>query len=589
MINTANISSYGSNLYENFYQLVRKTGITEQICDVVKGIFNYCNRHQNALQAFTWYCLFIEAGSLTFETTHDNLDTCQDLVCHLWNTTNETRHLFSPHIEFRCNPSNPNYQPFYFVKECLSKLCEYAKQVNLNFAACVSYNNSVSKEDSKPSLDLTYELWDKLCPKKHFRHPNLIKEATYINSCIASLCNYLNTFEVTVESELSDMCKHANTLKLNELLDRLSKLIHNSEKKLEEDDGWTRANTVTSIIASVATIAVSTIATITTVITYRLTRPTNVVPTDTPSVINGLRGIMRGVFETTRALGNIELRTGHLATENIAMNNLISEVRSLVSEVTEVVEHSFSYNTGNMEIESQAGAQIVTGAFGGVGLGAGIIGTGGTGGTRGSEISRTFLETGKTFQVIRNISDFGQESTLPQFTDQINSVLLDKINSSFPYHQNSINDTKTFIQQFVDDLMFYTVEGYDIATIQADRLRQSFQTWQNAFCYYYKELFCRFPLVRHNDETSILIPDHHMDFIISKQLRALCYLLLDDLWCNWTKFLEILSVTNSYSPVDTKCSWDRLTLKLYQDLQNVNQYEVTTIGLCYNQTLLVKV
>lgn len=70
---------------------------------------------------------------------------------------------------------------------------------------------------------------------------------------------------------------------------------------------------------------------------------------------------MRGVLETTRALGNVELRTGHLATENIAMNNLISEVRSLVSEVSEVVEHSFSYYEGNMIRESQAGTHLATG------------------------------------------------------------------------------------------------------------------------------------------------------------------------------------------------------------------------------------
>lgn len=219
----------------------------------------------------------------------------------------------------------------------------------------------------------------------------------------------------------------------------------------------------------------------------------------------------------------------------------------------------------------------------------GIGGPGGTSGQGGPGISRTFSEAAKTFQIIRNVSDFDEESTLSQFTGQINSLLLDKINSSFAHNQDGINDTKTFIQQFVDDLMFYTVEGYDIATIQADRLRQSFQTWQNAFCYYYNELFCRFPLVRHDDEISILIPDHHMDFIVSKQLRALCYLLLDDLWCNWTKFLEILSGTNSSTSVNTKCSWDHLTLKLYQDLENVNQYEVETVGLCYNQTVMVKV
>lgn len=191
------------------------------------------------------------------------------------------------------------------------------------------------------------------------------------------MCNYFNTFDIKVEHDLTNLCQHSNTLKLGELLDRLSRLIHNSEKKLEEDNGWTRANTVTSIIASVATIAVSAIATVTTVITYRLTRRPDVTATSLPSsVVNGLRGIMRGLLETTQALGNADLRTGELLTENIAMNNLITEVKSLVSEVSEVVEHSFSYHEGTMIRGNEAiASQLGVGGIGGIGIG--VVGLGG--------------------------------------------------------------------------------------------------------------------------------------------------------------------------------------------------------------------
>lgn len=58
------------------------------------------------------------------------------------------------------------------------------------------------------------------------------------------------------------------------------------------------------------------------------------------------------------------------------------------------------------------------------------------------------------------------------------------------------------------------------------------------------------------------MPDRHIDLIISKQLRALCYVLLDDLWCNWTSFLQVLSGTSYSVSNSTKCFWDYLTLKL---------------------------
>lgn len=251
------------------------------------------------------------------------------------------------------------------------------------------------------------------------------------------------------------------------------------------------------------------------------------------------------------------------------------EVQHLITEVTETLEHSFSYhehnrignNLGNIQEVGRIGIQSVA-----------------------SPAIVPLVGKGVEGMLVKVVNGVAVVSELIKCNKEGDPILQNPTNSSLE-NEVSIDTLKTFIQQFVDDLTFYSVEeGNDITTIQANRLKESLQRWYNAYCYYAEQLFCRFPLPTHKDQVVIFIPDDHIYSWISKKLSGLCYVFLDNLWCNWTIFLETLTeIKNTTDSNNTHCPWDHVVLKVEQDIQDAHQYQIEALGSCYNQTLLLKV
>lgn len=556
-------------------------GIKERVYGVGKKALNCLVRNKYALALSLWSYVLIEASVFGLDQISTegeyNLAKCRQVVCSIWKNSTEQRNLFSNTsnaLELRCDSSHPNYHAFYFFEECMNYLCDYVKNAGINLKACLDFNPYAVTEASREELHLTSELWNRLCPKKHFRHKNLISEATYINSCIISSCNYFDTFEVKLEPGLSELCENMNAPKLNELLAKLSKIIHHAEKKMEEDDGWSRANTVSAIIASVSTIAVSVIATVTTIFTYQMTK-THTLSSNIPSIIAALRGIANGALETTRALTNSQNLAGAMGSADIILNDFLVEVQHLITEVTETLEHSFSYHEHN-RIGNNLGNIREVGKIGIQSLAPPAI--------------VPLVSTGVEGILVKVVNGVAVVSQLSKSNKADNPILESSTDSPLK-SKVSIDRLKTFIQQFVNDLTFpSSKEGRDIATTQANRLKESLERWQNAYCHYIEQLFCRLPLPIHKDQDIIFIPDDHIHSWITKKLSGLCYVFLDNLWCNWTMFLETLTDTNNtIHSNNTYCPWDHVVLKLKQDIQDAHQYQIEALGSCYNQTLLLKV
>lgn len=567
----SNVTLCENYIYENFDKLIRENGILRKIYNVTNSIFTYFHRNQNAVQTALWSYLFIELGGVASEIVltevEYNLNTCQDSVCRLWEQDGNARNLFSPGIEIRCNSSSPIYSPFDFLEKCTFELCNYAKKMNANLQWCSNFSDYITTETNTDPLNSIPNLWSRLCPKKKFRHNSLIKEATYINSCIINLCSNIDILESTLKASLSNLCENLNTSKMDELLTRLTKVIHEAEKKAEEEVGWTKGNTLASIISSIATITSSVIATIITVITYRIAKSNGGLG-NIASILNSLRDVTHGIVQT------IERLTASQTLSNptdIAMNNFISEVRGLTSDVSEILEHSIVYHENVMTVNQAISTNEVEGL--GKIQATGIIGAGGT-------PIKIMLES--TAALINIVSTSREE---------IHSVIQENLTIFSSENQNIRINSKNFIQNFIDDSIFYALENSDIAATQADRLKYSLKIWQNAFCYYFNQLFCRFPLKNHINEIIILVPDNHINTLISKKLPGLCYYILENLWCNWGAFLNILSEKNHTISNGTYCLWDFVTLKIQENTTDhqINHYRIEASGSCYNQTIMIKV
>ncbi|MGL4348458.1 MAG: hypothetical protein ACRCSV_03265 [Chlamydiales bacterium] len=507
----------------------------------------------------------------------------------------------------------------------MSDLCTFAKNIGRDLYACFNFN-SITTGKVNNKIDFPGAIWDTICPKKDIRHNNIIKYTTYINNCVTVLCNYFNDKNLELDPELAILCEKTSSSKINELLVQLNKLIHESQRKLEEDDKWTRANTIASIIASISTIAVSVLATVTTVITYRITKASiiNAGPPINSTVAIGMKQVTNGLLNTIQEVNTLQVVGTETTSEQIAMNNLIAEVKNLISEVSTITDDVLSagyrstLGANSADVISRQGSQLVETNVANIGEGIGSIGTAAGGAIAGVSGSVINAGTGiiggvglagiaivsgvvaaasgsaknKEYNFEKEHTEINKENNiLLKTVEKLGTLTVaekykDIFNNDSIIYSNPIFNEKDFIQQFVNDFKFEVFDWFDLITIQAERLREHVTNWNNAFCYYVSEmLFCRFPLREHSNETSIILPDNHIDYIIYKNLKILCYIILDNLWCNWSQFTQILLEKNYTAFNQTKCPWDFVGIRIHQYGDN---YKIEAIGDCYNQTFFLK-
>lgn len=532
MFNITNASLFLVNMSRNINKLINENELSQKINKIGRNVFSYIYKNQNAMRVGIWSYLLIEASVFASEVISNanlyNLDTCQNIVCNLWRDNIENADFFSNTVEFRCNLSNPNYHPFYFLKNCMIELCNYTKSIELDREECSNFT-----EESK-ELFSTTELWNSICHKKVFRHDDIFKETIFINSCIKKLCNYINIFYIELDKNLYDLCHNINSEKINEFVLKLSKINHKLKIKIHEDNNWTSTNTIMSILSSTVINTVSVLGIINTEIVYHIIK-NSTEHLNMPFRILGIRNMMTTILENIKSLTNQQVITDELLPKEGKISELFVETHTLVSELSDILDPTFSYLEYNKVVEE---------------------------------------------------NDIIDESKIGVISsDSLLKALLGGSHITNIQEEKSLCDSSKFIQEFIDDYKSSNLEGYDISAIQMNRLKHCLQNWQNAFCYYSNELFCKFPEPLDTNSGMLLIPNEQMNCMFSN-LRELCYFLIDGLWCNWTLFLKTLPATENFFPNDTNCRWDFATLKIEENTEN---YQIQALGSCYNQTSFLKV
>lgn len=534
MFNITNLPLFLGNISRNLNKLINENEFPQKINKTVRNIFSYIHRNQNAVRVSIWSYVLIEASVFASEVISSansyDLDTCQDMVCNLWRDNIENRDFFSNTVEFRCNLSNPNYHPYYFLKNCMIDLCNYTKSIELDREECSNF----SEESNE--LFSTTELWNSICHKKVFRHNDIVKETTFINGCIKNLCNYINIFDIELDKNLYDLCRNINPQKINELLLKISKINHKLKIKTHEYNSWTSINTIISILFSTVTNTFSLLGILKAEIVHYIIKDSTK-QSNMPFRILSIRNIMTSILQNIQSLSHEQVTRDQLVLTEGEISELFVETRNLLSELSDILDPTLSYLEDNKVIQEKA--------------------------------------------IIDN-SNIGVISS-----DALLKALLGESHLTNIQGKKSLSDSRKFIQEFVDDYKYSYLEGHDISTIQMNRLKNYLENWQNAFCYYSNELFCKFPDPLDTNTISgvYLIPTEQMNCIFSN-LSQLCYFLINGLWCNWTLFLKTVPGTENFFSNNTDCPWDFVTLKIQENTEN---YEIQALGSCYNQTSFLKV
>jgi hypothetical protein len=273
------------------------------------------------------------------------------------------------------------------------------------------------------------------------------------------------------------------------------------------------------------------------------------------------------------------------------MDDLLSEVQDLMQDVSDVMSH-VGYVRGVPETIG-----IVESGVAGIGLGTGVIETGsviGKGVAGGLEIVKGSGRAAGT--LVKGI-----KGVISEVVNTTRSEILNTISTSSGLTNRMMfksvvlkgqtfllsNDTykgEEILQEYLNDFIFGPFKDSELTQTQGNRLKSSLEIWDKAFCYYQRpnNLFCRCPLSRHENVSGIIIPDHYMSLIAAKNIPGICYILLNELWCNWDKIFNIFFQIENVHPQMGNCPWDQFAL-------NVNEYQIRAIGRCYNQTAMMRV
>lgn len=552
----------------NSHSSVKKNEIKQKVYNIATRFFRYILQNQHAIGIALWSYVSIEVGMamstlIPSEIVYD-LESCENLVCQQWNKSIEDRNNFSSSIEFRCNSSLPNYQPFFFLENCLNDLCEYITTSGKNLNLCTDLFHQNSTNFNYEESGMTPELWNALCPKVHLRHLHPLKEIRSKYSCIENICNYYSIFNPVLDSTFIKFCENKNLEKLGKLVDRMQKLVHSLEKKIEEDDNWTRVSVVAGAIGGLIGIVGSIFSIALSVVAYKgQSMNANIRP-----IVIGLKNMVSPVTETISAVtAETSLLTGSSVDP---ISNLLGEVQELMQDVSEVISH-LGYGSA---------APAVTGIVGSALSGIGVAKVSGR--SKGVALGEEIKAVGSKVVSTTASEILNTIRTSNGLTDRLKFKSIALQGQTFLLSNNSYQDG--ILQEYLNDFIFGPFKDSELTQVQGSRLKSSLEGWDKAYCYYQRPniLFCRFPLHRHLNDSGIIVPDHYMSIIAAKNIPGICYILLNELWCNWDKIFNIFFETENVHPQMGDCPWDQLAL-------NIHEHKITAIGRCYNQTAGMKV
>lgn len=590
MAKTSHSCSTNEEVHLQFHSRNRQINCKQKTCNIAKQVFHFLYQNQTALAVAIWSYVFIEVGVVASELAFgekqiSDLDSCRNILCNQWHENIDTRYKAPSHIEDRCNPSGHKDNSLYFFTECMNDLCEYMSAIGKKIYACTAiFNKSRTESHSAPITDsaeeesnFTLELWNKLCPKKKFRRKNDLRELAYLNKCIKKICRHSTIFKITLDKSVMDWCHNLSVDKLYKLLRKLTKLLDESQKK--KPDEWTQANIIGTLVTAVTGVIVGVTSVIGTVITCKAAKTASSMARTIPSLTSGLQSIVMGATETTKAI--IEAG-GAAGGESIPMETL-----TVMSEVSEAIEHSLSYYSAEeTALESGAGN-----------LGAKSVGKN-MGSIAGSIIQSVGTNVGATALNTGSVAGSIVKSILPGIGVSVRSPAGEILKSDIGEEANSnasnsvIDRIEKIQQEYLNDFVFGPLEDYNITERQTFRLKHSLSHWKNAFCYYQfpTNVFCRLPLPRHILETIILIPIENLRKVFSKNVPGLCYSFWKDLWCNWGKFFDILSIDRKVIANNNTCPWDQFVLTVEESSDNLYQIgsKIRENG-CYNETVMIRV
>lgn len=593
-----------------FYNVSSVTQIQKKISQIGKRVFSYLARNQKAIAISLGSYVCIQAGVTAAELWDkiaiEDLENCQSMFCDQWNNSTENENNDFSFLEFRCNADHPNYHPFTFLENCIKDLCEYTRTLGQSLEGCVY---PAIKNDELPQGEdslLEPKLWKALCPTIHMRHFTPQKKLKAINSCIQNLCNYYHVFSLNVPKMVSQFCETANLDKLNHLVERMNKLMHKIENKLEENEFWDRTNSISSAVGGVLGVISSIIALGVTIVAYKAQiRNANIRP-----IVVNLRNMIPALSETTTSLRIENIHNTPVQTEGAnTLETLLSEVQGLTLELSEILDHTVSYREEaetvldssivGEELGSNAMVGLGTGAIGGLGSLA-ISGVGtkvieGVGmGERGAINSRIEVIKKEGLEALWKLGVSVIDPSKTEITmDEEEIISNKKFYKSIVVPGQALHLPKGLkwdgiIQDYVNDFILGPFTDPELTEVQANRLNGTFEDWDRAFCTYnYPNiLFCRYP-TENNTSPGTLLPTHYTNTIVRHNLPGLCYILLSELWCNWAKVFDLFSKpeSNHITSTNSDCSWDLFSLHV----DNKDFLQVSATGHCYNQSAIFKV
>ena len=577
--------------------------INQKISILGKKIFSYLYRNKHAFVAGLWSYLVIEAGMVACQMTLgdkyiNDINSCQKLLCDQWSTYNGTLHVFPHNIASHCNSSS-NSKNFitYSFEACMNDLCEYMNSVGERIYECMAIftQNSTEKNFDNPSKGspysskLVHQLWEHVCPKKQFQKQNINEEAAYLNDCLEKLCEQSVQLNIKLDGTVINWCQNINVNKLHRALSNLTKIVYDSKQQAKDSETWIKANVIASLIASLTAIVAS-IATILTTLAAIKT-PTALLSVNLNNLVNSASQTADTVVQMSHLAGDEiipqeTLNTISELTDSLSYHSARSmeDLTMDLPQINIIPSEEDLLNNVKLEILGVKPESILA-AGGSLLASVGIIGFEQR--DKGGIVinDEAIAEIPKTTHFISKII----RSTLSMngvSSTENPHISTEKI-TSFSEQEITIND---IFQQYLDDYIVNYFNVRDIISRQVSRLKDSLESWQNALCFYSfpNHIACQFPLP--NSNSLLGIPIEKLKDMFSEDPIGLCYIFQEQLWCNWYKFLDIVSYTRSISINFFNCYSDQFFLSGKKLTENLYQIRFQgEFNNCYNETTLIRI
>lgn len=646
----SNLQSSNSDIQFNIHNFQRQKTISEKIHTKARKIFRSLLYYQNALAGAFLSYMAIQVGIAAAELTFggeliNNISNCEKILCKEWNNNTENEDLFSPIVKYRCNSTFTNVLPPYSFELCLNDLCSYVEKAGKNFSLCkstfkssnVKIDINISDHGFPYSNPYMVAVWGQLCPNKDDEFLDLREKSNHINECLKKLCDHYAFYKINLplDNFIVEHCQITNLKNLVKTVGTLTSIIKESQEKAEGND-WTRVNLVASLTGALTGLLTSAFSLVGTIFSYRTAQSSSTAIEIIPTLSSGLRNVMQSVISTSNAvigtsvagvaepifpLETLEVISEisdsmsyysafsfeHPATSVSPDMNIIQANRAdLISSITgvNVMDVGEEISRSNPSIHNPAQAAFSLSSFlkGAILSFGGIIGF--CIGISISEIIKFIYKNKNTYS--RNNNNL--ESLMYTATDaykiftedvgieDLNTVTMSvskNLNSSLGEFDSSLIKNidpeyfRQMVQNYLNDYMVHISKGSDIFIKQVFRLRDSLQYWQNALCVYYfpRKLACRLP---NPNQLSDYIPFDNLNNMFSENTMGLCYLLQNQLWCDWGKFLDTMHLTRNLPTDEINCSYDQIVLQIKEVMKGTYQMHLQgSKENCYNETLTI--